>query len=106
MTQRIDDSAAAAVTTDADPSEGLGVATPGAHVGAEDGQAGDLPTQRDERVEGAGTTADVPEGATEGQRTLLEMHASQVSDTDLSGLDPDDVPEVGPDADHHWPEES
>ena len=85
MTDRLEDSAAAATSTDADPGEGLGLATPGAHEGAEAGSVGDSTMPKDERMQGSETSADVPEGATEGQRFLIENAAQRVDEPDLSG---------------------
>ena len=103
MSERVDNAASAAVSSDADPSEGLGLPTPGAHQGAVGEDAGDRAVPRDERAAGgsAATADTVPDGATEGMRSILETEANRPSgEPDLSGLDPDDVPEHGPDAGH------
>ena len=47
--QTVETSAASATTTDADPGEGMGLATPGAHEASPTGEAGDLRVPGDER---------------------------------------------------------
>ncbi len=103
--ERIGDSAAAAVSSDADPGEGLGLATPGAHVGGQAGDAGDMQVPGDERADSVSTAAGEDEGATEGERAIRRMQENQSAGADLSGLDPDDIPDQGPDAGHTFPDE-
>jgi hypothetical protein len=73
--QRIDSGAAAAASGDADPGEGQGLATPGAHTGGGVGDAEDLrtpqsgPGQSDER----GDAYEPAEGDTEGEQAMSRM---------------------------------
>jgi hypothetical protein len=74
----IETSAAAATSTDADPSEGLGLAQPAAHgdhlVAGGPGETGDVPVRgRDERVP---DTAEDADAVTEGARSVQEGHAA------------------------------
>jgi hypothetical protein len=91
MTDRsIETSAQAATTTDADASEGLGLAQPAEHgdhlVAGSSGEAGDTPVPaHDERnadsaasVAGA-ADADAP---TEGARSVQETHAATTAQVD------------------------
>ena len=70
--QRVDTAAAAATGSDADPSEGLGLASPAAHPegvgqgGA--GDPGDMRTQADDRTSVGGEQT--AEGDTEGERAI------------------------------------
>ena len=71
--QRIDNAASAAVSTDADPGEGVGLATPSAHLGGGAGDAGDMAVPDDERL----PVDEAPEGATEGERSVRAAQANQ-----------------------------
>lgn len=97
--QRLETSAAAGVTSDADPGEGQGLAHASAHQGGGADEAGDLAVPGDER-----TTADeVPEGGTEGERSInAALEAQQANTPPGNGLDPDDIPDEGPDAGHRY----
>ncbi len=76
MTERLHNSAEEAVRGEADPTEGQGLGTPGAHPGGLTGGAtddvGDLPTQNDERADAAraGGVEDTELGETEGMRSI------------------------------------
>ena len=78
--QRIDNAAAAAATTAADPGEGQGLQDLRSHpTGTQPGggaETGDAPLTKDfQEPEGAPPGSDVGVGETEGVRSLLEQHA-------------------------------
>jgi hypothetical protein len=64
--QRIDKAADAATSSDADPGDGQGLATPAAHPGGITGGSGDLLNPHDERR----PADESAEGDTEGERSI------------------------------------
>ncbi|NHC45636.1 hypothetical protein [Motilibacter aurantiacus] len=71
MTDRtVETSAEAATTSDADPGEGMGLATPAARAQGGAGDAGDMRVQGDERAAATDPAAEIAEGDTEGERSV------------------------------------
>jgi len=78
MTDRtVETSAEAATSSDADPGEGAGLATPGAHQPGGAGDAGDLRVQGDERASGTDPASEIAEGDTEGERSVNAAAANR-----------------------------
>jgi hypothetical protein len=75
--QRIDTGADASIRADADPGEGQGLSTPGAHPGTvtsgATGDVGDATVPHDERA-GADES---PDGDTEGERSVRAAKAAR-----------------------------
>ncbi|NHC12386.1 hypothetical protein [Motilibacter deserti] len=78
MTDRtVETSAEAATTSDADPGEGAGLATPAARTQGGAGDAGDMRVQGDERASATDPSAEVAEGDTEGERSINAAAANR-----------------------------
>jgi hypothetical protein len=84
MTDRtIETSAEAATTSDADPGEGLGLATPAAHSQGGAGDAGDMRVPDDDRATATDPASEIADGDTEGERSIraAAVNRSQLDDS-------------------------
>jgi len=82
--QRIDSAAAAATSTEADPGEGTGLATPGAHHGGGAGGTDDMAVPDDqERL----PVDETPDGETEGERSVRAASANRPDDAPVGGAE-------------------
>lgn len=107
MTDRtIETSADAATSSDADPGEGMGLATPAARTQGGAGDAGDMRVPGDERASATDPASEIAEGDSEGERSVraAASNRAEAQSGAGTGLDPDQVPDEGPDAGHRFPE--